>query len=125
MLEGFEKVNLAIGMISVSISANGVSFSKSAVVRMGKCKYVTFYIDFKEKRIAIQKSSEGEEGAIKFYGGQKIVTVRWNNKELLKTISLMMGWQLDKGIVYKADGEYLAENQAIIFDLKKARKMKS
>lgn len=122
MIEGFEKYNIAIGTSSVSISVNGVAFSKAAVVRMNKCEYVTFYIDSINKRIAIQKSSENEDGAIRFYRGQKNVSVRWNSKELLKTIFSMMGWKYQKGIVYKADGEYSPNNNAMIFDLKKATK---
>lgn len=116
MLNGFEIYNMSSGLASVSVGENGVAFSKSAVIKMGKCKYVQLLIDKNQKRIAIKKANENDEGAIQFYNNQKIVSVRWNNKELLKTIAMMMDWEL-KGKVYKANGNYIAEDEAMIFEL--------
>lgn len=124
MLEGFKRYDITVGTISVSITDNGISFSKAAIVRMGKPEYVIFMIDEENKRIAIQKSEKDEEGAIKFYSEKNVISVRWNNKELLKTISQMMDWQLT-GNIYRADGDYISSEVAIIFDLKKAEKSSS
>lgn len=120
MLEGFKKFNVSIGTASISVSQHGIAFSRTAVIRMDKASYVCLYIDESTKRLAIQKSDENEEGATKFYNNQKVVAVRWNNSELLKTVSNMMDWDLGK-YIYKIEGEYDPTQKAIIFDLKKAK----
>lgn len=124
MLEGFKQYNMTIGTASVSITENGIAFSKTTIVKMDKVPYVKLFIDEGNKRIAIQKAKKEDEGAINFYSNQKIVSVRWNNKELLKTIARMMDWELS-GNVYKVDGDYIAEDEAMIFDLKEAEKTSS
>lgn len=124
MLEGFKQYNMTIGTASVSITENGIAFSKTTIVKMDKVPYVKLFIDEGNKRIAIQKANKEDEGAINFYSNQKIVSVRWNNKELLKTIARMMDWELS-GNVYKVDGDYIAEDEAMIFDLKEAEKTSS
>lgn len=121
MLEGFVKYDISVGPISVTITSNGLSFSKTAVIRMDKCAYVTFHIDESGKRIAIQKSSADEESAVKFLESEKkSISVRWNNHDLLKTLSKMMNWDLSQNS-YKAEGEYIPEENAIIFSLKEAK----
>lgn len=124
MLEGFKQYNMTIGTASVSVTENGIAFSKTAIVKMDKTPYVKLFIDEQNKRIAIQKTTEKDDGAIAFYNEQKTVSVRWNNKELLKTLSKMMEWDL-KGTVYKVDGDYLSDEEAMIFDLKDAEKSPS
>lgn len=124
MLEGFKQYNMTIGTASVSITENGIAFSKTTVVKMDKVQYVRLYIDENNKKIAIQKAKKEDEGSIAFYNNQKIISVRWNNKELLKTVTGMMEWNLS-GTVYKVDGDYIAEEEAMIFDLKKAEKTSS
>lgn len=120
MLEGFKKFNVSIGTISISVTKNGISFSRTAVIRMEKAEYVCLYIDEQTKRIAIVQAQENEEGATKFYKNQKTVAVRWNNTELLKTICKMMEWDLSSNL-YKVEGEFIPEEKAIIFDLKRAK----
>lgn len=124
MLEGFKQYNMTIGTASVSITENGIAFSKTTIIKMDKVPYVKLLIDEEGKRIAIQKALENDEGAIGFYNNQKIVSVRWNNKELLKTVAKMMNWELS-GNVYRVDGDYVAEEEAMIFDLKEAEKSSS
>ena len=124
MLEGFKQYNMAVGTSSVSITDNGIAFSKAAIIRMGKPEYVIFMIDEEGKRIAIQKAKKDDDGAIPFYSEKKIISVRWNNKELLKTIATMMNWELS-GNVYKAEGDYISSEEAIIFDLNTATQSQS
>lgn len=45
MLDGFKQYNMAVGTSSVSITDNGIAFSKAAIVRIGKPEYVIFMID--------------------------------------------------------------------------------
>ena len=124
MLDGFKQYNMSVGKSSVSITENGVSFSKTCVLKMEKCQYVRFFIDETNKRIAIQKAQKDDDGSIAFYNNQKIISVRWNNKELLKTIAKMMELEF-KGNVFRVDGDYVAEEEAMIFDLKEAEKTSS
>lgn len=124
MLEGFKQYNMTIGTASASITENGIAFSKTTVVKMDKVPFVKLFIDETSKRIAIQKAKEDDDGSISFYNNQKIIAVRWNNKELLKTIAKMMDWELT-GNVYRVDGDYFTEDEAMIFDLKKAERTSS
>lgn len=120
MLQGFKLYDLSIGPISLSVTSNGVAFSKTAVIRMEKCKYVTFYIDEIGQRVAIQRADEKDPGAAKFFDdSKKTVSVRWNNQDLLNTISKIMGWDLERD-TYKIIGEFWPEENAIMFDLTKA-----
>lgn len=119
MLEGFEQYNMTIGTASISISENGIGFSKAAVSKLKKSEYVKLYIDRSNKRIAVQIARQDDDGAIQFYKNQKSGAVRWNNKELLKTLAQMMGHTFEKE-VYKVDGDYYPDEEAMIFDLKSA-----
>ncbi|SFK58988.1 hypothetical protein [Succinivibrio dextrinosolvens] len=115
-LAGFKKFNLSTGTSSISITQNGVAFSKTAVLRMNKASFVCVYIDEGGKRFAIQEATENDESATRFYNNQKIIAVRWNNKELLKTIQKMMNWEL-KNNIYRVEGDYDSTENALIFDL--------
>lgn len=57
-----------------------------------------------------------------FYKAKKsgLITVRWNNGELINTISRLMSWNLNEG-GYRIDGDFLDEEKAMVFDLKKAK----
>ena len=121
MLEGFEVYNYSIGTASLTLSDNGVAFSKTAVIKMGKCEFVKLLINFSEKKVAIIECDKDEEGSINFYNpNKKLIAVRWNNKELQKTLANLMDWELSDGKAYKIDGTYSFEDQAMIFDLETA-----
>lgn len=119
MLEGFEPYNMTSGIASISISENGVGFSKAAVTKMNKCPYAKVFIDRNNNRLAIQAAEKTDDGAVQFFNEQKSGSVRWNNKELLKTLSQMMKLDFTKK-VYKVDGDYYPDEKAMIFDLKTA-----
>ncbi|SDZ74430.1 hypothetical protein SAMN02745687_00214 [Lachnospiraceae bacterium NK3A20] len=123
MLEGFKKFDMAIGTSTISINEHGVAFSKACVVRLGKPKYVEFLIDYSNKKVAVKVASEETEGAFPFYNPEKkVVSVRWNNKDLLNEIENLMEWDFAKD-GYKAYGEYIPDEQATVFDLKSASRM--
>lgn len=125
MLEGFKRYDIAIGTSSVSITDNGIAFSKAAIIRLGKPEYVIFLMDENGKRIAIQKAEKSDDGAIQFYSPKKKnISVRWNNKDLLKALAEIMNWEL-AGNIYKVEGEYISAENAMIFDLKNAVQTKS
>lgn len=125
MLEGFEPINLIIGLPSMSVTTNGVSFSKSAIIKLGKPEYVILMINRQNKQIAVQVCDEKEENATPFLknkSSNSSLIVRWNNKDLLNNIEKIMDWNLDES-GYKINGDYIIEEQAIIFDLNKANKI--
>jgi len=118
MLEKFKKVNLTAGLPYVSITDNGMTFSKNAVVKMGKPKYVVLLINEDDKMIAIQICDENEESAIQFAKNTKSINVRINNKDFLNTLSRLMNWDL-KEEGYRVLGEWYESEQVMIFDLTK------
>ncbi len=119
MLENFKPYNLTIGLPAVSLTANGLTFNKSAVTKIGKPSHVVFYINELDKQIAIVPCAKDDENATIFYkpNARNIVSVRWNNKDLLNTIYSMMGWNIDTDN-YKSNGTYYSKDNVMIFDLK-------
>ncbi len=90
---------------------------------MQKTKYVTFLLNADEQQIAIQKCDDKEEDKISFFreGSNWKNGVRINNRELQQMIARMMCWDLD-AYNYRADGIYSDNDDAMIFNLKSARK---
>jgi hypothetical protein len=121
MLEGFRPINLTVGLPYISITKNGVTFNKTSIVKIGKPAYVLLMMDDVNKRIAVQPCDSSDEDATAFFKGEgkSVVSVRWNNKDLLNTLSKMMNYDLDK-FSYRVDGDYLSNENALIFDLKLA-----
>jgi len=122
MLDGFKVYYLTTGLPTISITLNGVSFNKTAIVKMEYPEHVLLMINSEEKKIAIQACDADSPGATPYFRkrkGRDIVSVRWNNRDLLSTISKIMGWDLkDSG--YRAQGDYLENENAIVFDLSQA-----
>ena len=122
MLEGFEVVNLTLGSPYISITKNGLTFNKASIVKLGKPAYVKLLMNKSDKMIAVQSCNDLDENATAFYKPKKsgLITVRWNNGELINTISRLMNWNLNKG-GYRIDGDFLGDENAMVFDLKKAK----
>lgn len=119
MFENFKKINLTTGLPYLSITDNGVNFSKSVIVKMGKPSFVELLMNEDEKQIAVRVCDKDEEGAIQFVKNTKTVNVRWNNKDFLNTLSRMMDWNL-KEEGYRVLGDWYDSEQAMLFDLSKA-----
>ena len=122
MLEGFKAYNFNEGSLFISVTKNGITFNKNVVVKLNYPNYVRFLINTEEKMVAIQISSKDTENAIEFCSEEKknskVLSVRWNGRELLNTLKGITGWDLNNG--YRIEGEYSEEDNAIIFDLKTA-----
>lgn len=121
VLENFKTYTVTSGLPTMTVSNYGVSFSKAAVVRLGKPEYAKLLVNSEEKIFAVQVSNEFDEDANVFYRkkSNNVITARWNSKELLQMISKMMDWDLDEAS-YKIAGEYYPEESAILFDMKRA-----
>lgn len=119
MFEKFKKVNLTTGLPYLSITDNGVTFSKSVIVKMGKPSFVELLMNEDDKQIAVRVCNKDEDGAIQFVKNAKTVNVRWNNRDFLNTLSKMMDWNL-KEEGYRVLGDWYDSEQAMLFDLTKA-----
>lgn len=119
MFEKFKKVNLTVGLPYMSITDNGVTFSKSVVVKMGRPGYVELLMNEDDKQIAIRICDKNEEDAIQFVRNAKTINVRWNNKDFLNTISKMLDWNLKDG-GYRVLGDWYDSEKAMLFDLSSA-----
>lgn len=121
MLSGFKPVNLIIGLPYVSITANGVTFNKPCIVKLGKPTHVLLMINDETKQMAIQVCDQEDDNATPFLRseGKSTLSVRWNNKDFLNQLSKMMDWDLNAS-GYKVNGEYLNDENAMIFDLNTA-----
>lgn len=129
ILDSFKTFDFSEGMPYVSITKNGLTFNKGVTKKLGYPQYVVLLIDKETQRIAIQKCSSDADKAFPFYKGDKeeedanrIFSVRWNSKDLLSTVKTMMDWDLAIDS-YRANGEMLEEENAMIFDLSKAEKI--
>jgi hypothetical protein len=126
MLDGYKVYNLSVGLPSMSVTQNGVAFNKTSVLKLEYAKHVLILTNEKEKLVAIQACDASTEGASPFYKGdktEKVITARWNNKDLLKTLASMMSWNL-REMGYKMEGEYIEKEGALIFDLNNATQIK-
>lgn len=121
MLSGFKPVNLIIGLPYVSITANGITFNKTCIVKLGKPTHVLLMTNEETKQLAIQVCDPEDDNATPFLRseGKSTLSVRWNNKDFLNTLSRMMDWDLNAS-GYKVNGEYLSDENAMIFDLNSA-----
>ena len=124
MLDGFEPIILGnMHGPSVSITKNGITFSKATAEAIPKTKitYVLLSVNRGTRQFAITPASKEDIGAIPFVStNPNTSSVRWNNKELLRLFSGMMDWKLKECAGYRIPGQYSKEAKAILFDLKSA-----
>ena len=122
-LQGFKEFDFSEGMPYVSFTQHGVSFNKAVIKKMGFPEYVKLLINEESKMIAILCSSKDEDKAYNFYNKdnkKNVLSVRWNSKDLLNTISELMNWDLQNSS-YKVDGVLYKEDHLMVFDLNTAK----
>lgn len=122
IFEGFTTFDFNEGVPYVSITKHGVTFNKGAVMKMECPRHVLLLINSNSKQIAIQACSENTPKAVVFYNDEKkknALSVRWNGRDLLNTVTAMTGWDLAKE-GYKVEGRLIPEENAMLFDLKYA-----
>ena len=119
-LNNFKTLNLAPGFPSISITRNGVTFSKNAIIKLEQTEYVNLLVDEEEKVIAVKPCEKGDDKAIAFFrSGKKNFSVRWNFKDFLETLEALMDWNLEEQ-GFKIKGIYDREQRALFFDLNTA-----
>ena len=122
--EGFQTFNFDEGVPYVSVTKNGVTFNKAVIMKMGYPEYVVLLINANEKKIALKKCTEETPNHTSFYkeNEKKILSVRWNAKDLLNTLQDMTGWDLSKD-AYRIDGALIKEEEAMLFDFANAKRL--
>lgn len=117
MFEDFKKINLTIGLPYMSVSENGISFSKTAISKMGHVAYVNILLNDEKKLLAIKMCEKTDPDATPFARNANSSFVRWNNADFLNTLCKMMEWDVKKHN-YRIEGEYFPDERAMVFKLK-------
>jgi hypothetical protein len=126
ILDGFTTFDFNEGAPYVSITKNGVTFNKGVIKKLKQPAYVVLLINAKAKQIAIQVCDEATTNATTFFKEDKksnLLSVRWNGRDLLNTISEITEWDLVNDS-YKVLGTHLIEENAMLFDLDKAEEIR-
>lgn len=124
MLTGFTRYDLSEGEPTMSITANGTSLNEEVSKMLGRPERAELLIDEKGKRIAVVPCGKDAKGTINFGGDRKLSNgIRFNNRGFQSKIATLMGWDLSVDN-YRISGIYLDEDQAMVFDLNKARRFK-
>lgn len=120
MLNGFKSFNFNEGAPYVSVTKNGVTFNRSVIMKLNYPEYVCLLINAETKQIAVQVSTKETENATAFCTPEKriskVLSVRWNGRDLLNTLKDITGWELSN-YGYRIEGKYLQKDNAILFDL--------
>lgn len=123
-LSDFKEYNLSNGLPTMTISKNGISFSQTAVIRLKKPEFAEILINSIDKRVVVRPASESDSNAAPFFKpGKKIISVRWNYKDLIQTFEELMGWDVNVH-TYKVEGFFSIEDNLLLFDLKKVTEVK-
>lgn len=105
-----------------TVSGDVVKFNRSTAEELGFPAYVLFLISPKEKQFAIKVCKEGTPNAVPFSKlreeQKNKVTVR--NAVVARLIRRMADWSEEEA--WSVPGIYLAEEKALVYDLKTARK---
>ena len=120
-LSNFKVFDFSEGVPYVSVTNNGLTFNKSVVIKLNYPEYVRLLINESDKQIAIQVCDGSEEKAVQFYKQKPngVLSVRWNAKDLINTLSRICDWNL-KQSSYRVNGILVPENSLMLFELEDA-----
>ena len=120
-LSHFTVFDFSEGAPYMSITSNGLTFNKSVIMKLDYPEYVRLLIEPESKRLVIQCFNKNDDKAAQFYRPKSngVLSVRWNTKDLVSTISRLGEWDLKKNS-YRVDGFILPEQSAMLFDLNNA-----
>lgn len=125
MLKNFTviEINKETPTPAIIIETAKLRLTRGSVETLGCAPFVRFLFDPTTKCVAVQVTSEKDKQRLPFSKPkekQKALAVICRNSELLECIWAMMP-EWTQGGKYKANGIFSKEDQAIIFDLKKAQ----
>ncbi len=119
-LSGFWVFDFNEGFPYASITRNGITFNKGVVLKLGSPAYVLLLVNPATQQIALQSCDKDTPRSVPFLKEDRkrrdVLSVRWNGKDLLNTISEITNWDLGKD-AYRVDGKMLPEEHAMIFNL--------
>lgn len=117
-LELFKAFDFSEGVPFASVTNNGITFNKSVIMKLDYPVYVRLLINEDDRQIVLQPCEEFEEKAVPFYKEKPngVVSVRWNSKDLLNTITRICDWDLSK-YSYRIMGTILTDPRLMLFDL--------
>ena len=119
-LEGFKVYIPTTGDANLTLTKNGLGISKATVSKLNCSTYVKVLIDYQRRRMAIVETNEDDPARTEFARDGKNAGLRWNSRDLIKTLCHMNKWTLDNGEKYTIPGEYSVEDSAMIFDFTQA-----
>ena len=121
----FQPLDRVAGKPTISVTDNGVGFSKQTLNRLGYAHYVQMFINKVDKQLGIRPCNKDASGAIKFISEkkEKVDSLRWNNPSFKNDIKSLVTEQL-ADMNFIVDGEYIEEETALLFDFTKARPLK-
>lgn len=124
LLDGFKAFDFSEGLPYVSVTRNGVTFNKAVVVKLNYPSHVLLLINDETHQIAVQACSADNPKAVAFFKPKKsgLISVRWNGKDLMNTLSEMMNWKLDEQS-FRIDGSLLKEENAMLFNFEEAKEI--
>lgn len=122
MLENFKPIQIVKGIAFMSVSNNGISFNKNVVIKMNRPEIVRLMMNEEQLQFAIQATTDNDDSTMSFYNDNIDIRngIRTHNRDLENTLAQLMEWDLDS-FVYRVDGVYLEKENAMLFELKKAR----
>ena len=120
-LSNFKTFDFSEGVPYVSITNNGITFNKSVIMKMKYPAYVRLLINDTDKQIAVQTCDEHDDKSVQFYKEKSngVLSVRWNAKDLINTISRICDWDLSQ-LSYRVNGILISEMKLMLFDLNEA-----
>lgn len=119
-LEGFKVYLPTTGDANLTLTKNGLGISKATVSKLNCSEYVRILMDYQGRRMAIVETDENDTAKTEFARDGKKVGIRWNSRDLIKTLCQMNRWTLENGEKYTIPGEYSVEESAMIFDFNQA-----
>lgn len=121
----FKPYAIVSGLPTVSITKNGMTFSKTALIKMGKPDYIKLMINEDEKQLAFFAANEDEDNVIKCMvdkNKKEAVNFRINARDLLYKIASLMGCKFEE-LNFKVIGELFNEDKVMLLDLNRATKI--
>lgn len=118
----FQLMEKVAGKPAISVTKNGVGFSKQVLSRLGYAHYVLIYINKVDKLIGMKACNAETQGSMRFVpeSKERVDSLRWNNPSFKDDIKSLVSKELAE-INFVCDGEYLEEEAALLFDFTKAR----
>lgn len=119
LFDNYKVFNFGEGVPYISVTKNGVTFNKAVIMKLNYPEHVVLLINPEEKIIAIKACDATTPNSAFFYkkNDKKVLSVRWNSKDLLKTIQSITDWNLSDDS-YRIEGSLIQEENAMLFDLK-------